>query len=75
MNIDIIKESTIEYIENFYALSINYLKKYNNLQLKNLIEELEMLEDKIRISNELELNNYQIILNNLLNKIEGIINE
>lgn len=75
MNIDVIKESTIEYIENIYALSINYLKDNNNIELKNLLKELELIEDKIRMCNVDELDNYKSILNHLINRIEGIINE
>lgn len=73
---DIIKESTIEYIENIYALSISYLKDNNNMELKNLLKELELIEDKIRLCDDEQiLNNYKNILNQLINRIEGIINE
>lgn len=76
MNIDIIKETTVEYIENIYALSSNYLKYNNNAELKNLLKELELLEDKIKICNDIKLlNNYKNILNPIINRIEGIINE
>jgi len=73
---DIIKETTIEYIENIYALSISYLKDNNNMELKNLLKELELIEDKIRLCDDEQiLNNYKNILNQLINRIEGIINE
>ncbi|MBR6690235.1 MAG: hypothetical protein IKL65_02775 [Bacilli bacterium] len=76
MNIDITKESTIEYIESIYALSISYLKNNTNIELKNLLKELELIEDKIRICDDIEvLNNYKNILNSLIYRIEGIINE
>lgn len=76
MNIDIIKEVTIEYIENIYALAINNLKNNNNLELKNLIKELTMLEDNIRVCEDMDtLDNYKILLDQLINRIEGIINE
>ena len=76
MNIDIIKETTIEYIENIYAMSINYLKNNNNVELKNLLKELELIEDKIRVCMDIEIiNNYKSILRHLINRIEGIINE
>lgn len=76
MDLNIVKEATIEYIENMYALGINYLKNVNNNQLNNLLEELELLEEKIKICNDISiLDNYQTLLNHLINKIEVIINE
>ncbi len=76
MDINLIKEVTLEYIENIYALSISYLKNNNNIELKNLLKELELMEDKIReCEDENLLNNYKNILDDLINKIEGIINE
>ena len=76
MNIDILKETTIEYIENIYALSISYLKNKNNIELKNLLKELEFMEDNIRQCKDLDiLDNYKSILDNLINRIEDIINE
>ncbi len=76
MDINLIKEITFEYIENIYALSISYLKNNNNVELKNLLKELELIEDKIReCEDENLLSNYKNILDDLINKIEGIINE
>lgn len=76
MNIDILKETTIEYIENIYALSISYLKNKNNIELKNLLKELELIEDKIRLCEDSNiLDNYKHISDNIINRIEGIINE
>jgi len=76
MNLDIKKEVSIEYIENTYALGINYLKKNNSLELKHLLNELELIEDKIRICNDIEfLKRYKVILEQLINKIEVIVNE
>ena len=76
MNIDIKKEVSIEYIENTYALASNYLKKNNSLELKYLLNELELIEDKIRICNDIEfLKRYKVILEQLINKIEVIVNE
>lgn len=76
MNIDIKKEVSIEYIENTYALASNYLKKNNSLELKHLLNELELIEDKIRICNDIEfLKRYKVILEQLINKIEVIVNE
>lgn len=76
MNIDILKETTIEYIENIYALSIGYLKNKNNIELKNLLKELEFIEDKIRLCGDFDiLDNYKVILEQLIKRIEDIINE
>lgn len=76
MNIDIIKEATIEHIENMYALSINYLNKNNNFELKNILKELEFIEDKIRICDDIDsFNKLKNVLDNLLNRIEVLINE
>ena len=76
MDIDITKEVTLEFIENIYALSVNYLKNKNNIELKNLLKELELIEDKIRECESIDLlDNYKNILDDLINKIEGIINE
>ena len=70
MNIEIIKETTIEYIENIYALSSNYLKENNNVELKNLLKEIELIEDKIKVCDNIEtLNNYKGVLNHLINRI------
>lgn len=76
MNLDIKKEVSIEYIENTYALASNYLKINNNLELKHLLNELELIEDKIRICNDIDLlKRYKVILEQLIDKIEVIINE
>lgn len=76
MKLDIIKETSIEYCENMYALGSNHLKLDNNFELKHLLSELTMLEDKIRISTNInELNNYKVLLEQIINRIEGIINE
>lgn len=76
MNIDIKKEVSIEYIENTYALASNYLKKNNSLELKHLLNELELIEDKIRMIDNVEmLKRYKVILNQLISKIEVIVNE
>lgn len=76
MDIDIIKESVIEYIEGIYALGINYLKSNKNIKLKNMLEELELIEDSIRNCKDKDiLDNYKNMLNHLVNRIEGIINE
>lgn len=70
------KSSTIEYIENMYGLANNYLKNKNNIELKNLLKELEMIESKIELCNgENSIKNYKLLLEELLNRIEGIINE
>ena len=76
MNIDVTKEATIEYMENMYALATNYLKTTNNLKLKNMLKELEFIEDKVRICNDMnEFDKLKTILDNLLNCIEVLINE
>ena len=76
MNLNIKKEVSIEYIENTYALATNYLKHNNSLELKHLLSELELIENKIRICNNIELlKRYKVILEPLLNKIEVIVNE
>ena len=76
MNIDIIKEVTIEYIESEYALATNYLKNTNDIRLKNMLEELELIEDKIRFCNDINvLDNYKTMLDHLISRMEGIINE
>ena len=76
MKLDIIKETSIEYCENMYALGSNYLKLDNNFELKHLLNELTMLENKIRICNNInDLNNYKVLLVQIVNRIEGIINE
>ena len=76
MSLDIKKEVSIEYIENTYALAVNYLKKNNSLELKYLLSELELIEDKIRICDDIGLlKRYKVDLEPLINKIEVIINE
>ena len=76
MNREIVKAANIEYIENIYALAINSFVRSNNMELKELIDELDVFEDKIRKEeNEKKLNNYIIDLNELINRIEVLINE
>ena len=76
MSLDIKKEVSIEYIENTYALASNYLKVNNSLELKHLLNELELIEDKIRICNDIDLlKRYKVILEPLISKIEVIVNE
>lgn len=74
MNINVMKESIIEYCENIFALSIN--KSENNLELKKLLSELTFYEDKVRICSEInKVNNYKKIIMYTINRIEEIINE
>lgn len=76
MKLDIIKETSIEYCENMYAFGSTHLKLDNNFELKHLLNELTMLEDKIRICTNInKLNNYKVLLGQIVNRIEGIINE
>lgn len=76
MDIDIIKSTTIEYCESIYALCCTYLKNNTDIKLINLMNELTFYEEKIRKSEDINLiNNYKIILDNNLARIEAIINE
>lgn len=76
MNIDILKEASVEYCENIYALAINYLRKNNNVKLDSLVKELVILEEDIRKCENIELlNAYKMLLESLISKIEGIIHE
>ena len=76
MQMDILKETSIEYCENIYALSINYLKNHNNNELRGLLEELTTIEDNIRICNDIDiLNKFVTALKLISNRIEGIIHE
>ena len=76
MDIGVLKEAIMEYCENIHALAINYLHKNNNPVLENYIHELTMLEDDIRICDNVDiLDAYKKLLEVLVNKIEGIINE
>lgn len=76
MDIDIIKSTTIEYCESIYALCCNYLKNNSSIELINLMDELTFYEEKIRKSYDISIiNNYKIILDNNLTRIEAIINE
>lgn len=70
------KSNIIEYIENIYGLATNYLENKNNIELKNLLKELELIENKIRLCNDIDLlDNYKIFMDQLVNRIEDIINE
>lgn len=76
MDIMVVKEATVEYIENIYALAINYLKNNKNIKLKNMLMELELIEDKIRLCEDIDsLENYKSLLESLIKGIEVIINE
>lgn len=76
MDLNILKESNIECCENMYALSMNYLKNNNNLELRKLIIDMDRLESAIRICDDIILlDKYINDLNFLFDKIEVIINE
>lgn len=76
MDINILKESNIEYCENMYALSMNYLKIRDNIELRKSLDAMDKLEANIRICNDIsELNKYINSLNILFDRIEVIINE
>ena len=73
---EISKESIVEYIEDMYALGINYLSNHNNRELKGLLNNLELLEDDIRVCDDMEiLKEYVGLFREYVDKIEGIINE
>ena len=76
MEFTLLKEANVELCENMYALSMNYLRNKNNIELKYLMSCLDELEIYIRQCDELNiLKKYIDKLNFLCNKIEGIINE
>jgi len=73
MKKDILKETMIEFCENYYALAAFKLNDNNNL--KELIDKLVSLEDKIRICDEeKELIDYKMKLDLLIKEIEVVIN-
>lgn len=75
MNFDMVKGISVEYCENVYALGINYLKNNDNVELKELLDKLSLIEDNIRRCNDVnELFNYKRVLEQLANRIEVIIN-
>lgn len=76
MDLNILKESNIEYCENMYALSMNYLKNKENIELRKLLDEMNKLESIIRVCKDIEqLNKYINNLYILFDRIEVIINE
>ena len=76
MEFNVIKAANVEYCENIYALSINYLKKSKNNELSSLLDNLIDVENRIRKCNDVNtLNLNTIELNKIIEKIEGIINE
>ena len=75
MNFDTIKEVCVEYCEDMYALVSNYLKSNDNLELVEHLKQIENLEDKIRICDDInKLFDYKKILEQIMNRIEVIIN-
>ncbi len=47
MELDIVKESMIEYCENIYALGIGYLRNKKSDELEFFLEDIEYLEDNV----------------------------
>ena len=59
-----------------YALGMSRLCNNNNYELKVMLDKLISVENNIRICKDInKLFNYKKIINQICNKIEGIINE
>ena len=75
MNFDMVKGISVEYCEGVYALGINQLKDNDNVELKELLDRLSLLEDDIRKCNDVNiLFNHKRVLEQIANRIEVIIN-
>lgn len=75
MDFDIVKEVCVEICENTYALGINHLKNRDNNELKLLLDSLVVLNNNIRLCDDInKLFNYKKKLEQLINRIEVIIN-
>lgn len=75
MNFDMVKGISVEYCESVYALGINYLKDNDNVELKELLDRLSLLEDDIRKCDDINiLFNHKRVLEQIANRIEVIIN-
>lgn len=75
MDFNVVKEISVECCENMYALAVNYLKENNNIELNELLDKLVELGDNIRICDDInELFNYKKLLDQLVNRIEVIVN-
>lgn len=76
MDLNILKESNIEYCENMYALTMNYLRNRDNEELRGLIKAMDKLESLIKECDEIvQLNKYIDDLSVLFHRIEVIVNE
>ena len=70
------KASIIEFIENLYGLATNFLITSKNYKLEQIIKELEFLENQYEFCENIkEQRLYEILLEDIYNKIEVIINE
>lgn len=76
MDLNILKESNIEYCENMYALSMTYLRERDNSLLRELLSNMDKIENAIRVCDSIdELKRYIDTLEVIFDKIEVIINE
>ncbi len=81
VDINLIKESICEYIEEMYAICISYMKKNNidykltgNDVLTNKLKELEVLKDEVILCNNYdEIIVLKIKIETLSKEIRGII--
>jgi len=75
MDFNVVKEISVECCESMYAIGVNYLKENNNIELNELLDKLVELGDNIRICDDInELFNYKKLLDQLVNRIEVIVN-
>ena len=76
MDLDILKESIIEYCENIFALGIGYIRKNADKEVNRLLKKIELLEDEIRYCDNIEsLNSLKKIIENIGNELEAKFNE
>jgi uncharacterized protein YaaR (DUF327 family) len=76
MDVYTLKSSIIEYLENIYGLAMNKYNKKGSVELKSLLDELNLYSKRIRECNTVdEVNNYDYLISNTLNRIEDFIYE
>lgn len=76
MELNVLKETNVEFCENMYALSMNYLRDRDNLELRRLIDDMDRIEISIKDCNDIyQMDKYINDLNVLFDRIEVIINE
>ena len=76
MELDILKESIIEYCENIFALGTCYIRKNDDIEIVDLLNKIELIEDEIRVCEEKgTLDKLKSVVENIGKILEDKFNE